>query len=196
MRSGKETRPAMAIVDLKNSAAELGFVRKALKQFGLPSDVGAAIAALASTIRDHRHLETLLTSCNGEERQIMYDSIVPHLHFKAKPLDRYIASAGHRAEREQWPILENCQLKEFRSAQDVATIEYEAQKALAKELSEQKLVLTCGKCTFQETFYKVGEETNGDVVLKARRAGWIYDYRADPPKEICRKCPTSLRRNG
>lgn len=186
----------MAVIDLANTAKEAGFVAKALKKFGIPSDIGAAIGALASTIRDHKHFETLLTSCDAEERQILYDSCLPHLKFKAWPLDRYVASAGRMAERLQLPILgPNGELLEFRPAQDVNTIQKAAEDAVAAEIARRTLTLTCAKCTHQQSFMGVGDETPVDVILKARKAGWVYDHIAQPPREICPKCPTSLRPN-
>jgi len=186
----------VAVIDLANTAKEAGFVAKALKRFGLPSDIGAAIAALASTVRDHRHFETLLTSCDPEERQMLYDSCLPHLRFTAKPLDVYVASAGRMAERLQLPVLgPNGELLEFRPAHDVSSIEKAAEQALAAELAKKTLILTCAKCTHQQSFVAGGNETPVDVILKARRAGWVYDHIAQPAREICPKCPTSLRPN-
>lgn len=186
----------MAVIDLANSAKEAGFVRKALKRFGLPSDFGAAIAALASTIRDHRHFETVLTSCDPEERQMLYDSCRPHLKFTAKPLDAYVASAGRMAERLQLPVIgPNGELLEFRPAQDVKSAEKSAEDAVAAEIAKKTLILVCAKCTRQQSFVAVGNETPVDVILKARREGWVYDHIAQPPREICPQCPTSLRPN-
>lgn len=154
------------------------------------------LARLAPKVRNHQHLSTLLTTAPLHLRQTIYETLRPNLHFKALPLDRYIAQAGARAEREQWPILEeNGQLREFRPTQDLSSLERQAQAALGKELAEQILTMTCSKCTFQQSFHKIGQETSVDVILKARRAGWIYDYLADPPREICPTCPTSLRAN-
>lgn len=187
---------SLGVVDLQKSASEASFVAKALRKFGLPSDIGAAIAALASGIRDHRHLETLLTSCDPEERQMLYDSCLPHLRFTAKPLDVYVASAGRMAERLQLPVIgRNGELLEFRPAHDVSSLEKAAQQALANDLAKRTLTLLCAKCTRQQCFVAVGDETHVDVVLKARKAGWVYDHIAQPPHEICPKCPTSLRPN-
>lgn len=177
----------MSVVDLAASQAEAGFVKKALAKFGLPTDIGAALAALAGTIRDHRHLETLLTGIDAEERQMVYDSLRPHLKFTPKPLDSYIASAGQRAEREQWPILDAAgNLREFRPAQDSSSIEKQTEKLLAAEIAKRTLTMTCSRCLRQEAFYQVGSETNVDVVLKARRTGWVYD--PITVKESCPKC--------
>lgn len=182
----------MAFIDLQKTQSEANYVGRLLKKFGLPSDLGAAIAALAHTLRDHKHLEQLLTSIDPAERQEVYDSIAPHLRFKAKPLDVYVANAGQRAEREQWPVLdEHGNLQAFRPAADVSSIE----KAVAADLASRALTLECAKCTRMETFPAVGMETPADVILKARKAGWIYDYLATPPREICPHCPTSLRPN-
>lgn len=186
----------MAVIDLASTAKEAGFVRKALQRFGLPMDFGAAIAALASTIRDHQHFETVLTSCDPEERQMLYDSCRAHLKFAAKPLDVYVASAGRMAEAMQLPVIDaEGKLHEFAPAQDVSSVEKSAQDSLSAEMARRTLVLVCSKCTRQEKFVGIGEETPLDVILKARKAGWVYDYIANPAREICPKCPTSLRPN-
>lgn len=186
----------VAVIDLANSTKEAGFVRNALKRFGLPSDFGAAVAALASTIRDHRHFETILTSCEPEERQMLYDSCLPHLKFTAKPLDVYVASAGRMAERLQLPVVgPNGELLDFRPARDVRSTVKAAEDALAAETAKRTLTLTCAKCMRQQSFAAVGQETHVDAVMKARREGWVYDHIAQPPREICPKCPTSLRPN-
>lgn len=186
----------MPLVDLGASRNEGNFIESMLKRRGLALDISGAIAFLASTIRDHKHLETLLTSCDGEERQMLYEGVKPHLRFPAKPLDWYVSRAGQRAEAEQWPTLaENGEFCEFKPACDVSTIEKHAQEAIAADLANRTLTLTCSKCTRQQSFVGVEKETPADVILKARKAGWVHDYLATPAREICPKCPTSLRPN-
>jgi hypothetical protein len=183
----------LGVIDLAQTRKTGTFVDKALKKFGLP-DLNSAVAALASTIRDHKHFETLLTSTAGEERQMLYDSCVPHLKFTAKPLDVYVAGAGQMAERLQLPTLDaEGNLHEFRPAADVKSIEKAAQQAIADDLAARTLTLVCSKCRHVAIFTAFGHETPVDVIKKARKIGWVYDYTAD--REICPKCPTSLRPN-
>lgn len=140
---------------------------------------------LAPKIRDHKDLETKLTSAPPNLRAIIYETVRPLLTFKAHPLDKYVARAGEMAEREQLPILDpHGNLVEFRAAE----------KMLASAFAEKALTLTCAKCTKAETFHGFGKETNVDVVIKARAAGWIYEYTARPEVEICPDCPTPLRK--
>lgn len=140
---------------------------------------------LAPKIRDHKDLETKLTSAPPSLRTIIYEIVKPCLKFKAHPLDKYVARAGEMAEREQLPILDaQGNLHDFRVAE----------KAIAAELATLELTLVCSKCTKAEKFFAVGRETNVDVVVKARAAGWIYDYTVKPEVEICPDCPTSLRK--
>jgi len=184
------------IPDLGASRNEANFVQGMLKRYGLPTDIGGAIAALAGTIRDHKHLEGLLTKTGAADRQELYDSLVPHLRFTAKPLDVYIASAGQRAEREQWPILgPDGNLLPFKPAADVSSVTKDVQDMLASAMAKRTLTLTCSKCLHEETFFAIGEETRVAVVIRARKAGWVYDYVSDPPREICPTCPTSMRPN-
>jgi len=145
---------------------------------------------LAPKIRNHKDLETKITSAPPHLRMIIYEIVRPHLTFEAWPLDKYIISAKQMAEREKLPTMDEAgRLWEFQPPQDVKT----AEKAIAAALAVRTLTLTCGKCTVQEQFHAIGNESNVDVILKARAIGWIYDYKADPQREICPKCPTELR---
>jgi hypothetical protein len=178
------------MIDLAKTRKEAGMVGAMLKRRGLPTDIGEAIKVLARTIRDDKHLENLLTSTPPEDRNDLYESVKPHLRFIPKPLDVYVSRVGQRAEREKWPTLDaDGRLHEFRSARDVSTV----QKLIAAELAKRTLTLVCAKCLKQEVFHQVGEETNVDVILKARKAGWVHDYLSEPAREICPKCPTLLR---
>lgn len=139
---------------------------------------------LAPRIRDHKDFETKLTSAPPSLRTIIYEACKPFLKFPAWPLDRYVSSAGRMAERERLPTMdEKGNLHEFKSME----------LGIAKELATKALTLVCHKCTREDKFYAVGTETNVDVVMKARTDGWIYNYMADPPHEICPFCETSLR---
>ena len=155
------------------------------------------LTRLAVKIRDHKDLETKLTSAPPQLRTLIYETLKPNLKFKPWPLDRYVASAGRMAEREQLPVMDaSGMLHEFQPARDARTVKMDVEDILTAALAKRTLVLTCAKCTRQQTFFGVGDETPVAVVLKARRAGWIYDYKADPPVEICPACPTSLRADG
>jgi hypothetical protein len=61
--------------------------------------------ALGSKIRDHEHFRSLLARCEPRERQSIYDSLKPHLHFSPLPLDVYIARSADLAERKQLPMI-------------------------------------------------------------------------------------------
>jgi len=167
-------------IDLGQNQNSRAFVERQLRRFGIGS-IADAIIALAKTIRDHKHLETFLTSIESvADRQEVYDSIRPHLRFQAKPLDVYVASAGQMAEREQLPILgEDGKLHAFKPAQDVKTVE----NMLAAAIAAKKLTLTCIRCDRQEEFYQVGLETEVDVRKKALTAGWVLF-----PEQKCPKC--------
>lgn len=177
----------MGVIDLGAASQEFRYISGLLRRLGLPTSLNEAIKQLAATIRDHKHLETILTSCSPEERGVLYESVRPHLKFFPWPLDRYVSAAGQRAEREQWHVMgEDGKLQEFKPAHDVAT----AQKILASQLAERTLTLTCKKCAKEEKFYQIGMETAVDVRMKALKAGWIL-----VPEVICQDCPTSQRPN-
>lgn len=182
------------LVDFGNLAREADFLKRTLRRFGLATDFGKAIAMMGGMVRDHRHFETLLTEAGPEIRQELYDSLRPSLKFTAKPLDVYVSDAKQRAEKEQLPVLgPEGQLLPFKPARDASSAFKDAENAIAASLAKRTLTLTCSKCTRQESFYAVGEETPVAVIMKARQAGWIYDYMAETPVEICPDCPTSLR---
>lgn len=169
-------------------ADQEAFLRGSLKRHGLPVDFGKAIEALAGTIKDHEQFGYLVMQAEPEFRQDFYDAVRPHLSFRAKPLDSYIASAKQRAEREQLPTIDEAgNLKPFSAAQDASTLR-QAEEAISASLAKRTLTLKCSKCTRQSSFSAVGNETPGAVINKARRIGWVYDYKSETPREICPEC--------
>ena len=172
-----------------------------MRAAGMSSDMGAAIAHLASGyVRDHDHFSRLLTEMEPPLRHEMYEVMRPHLRFEAWPLDQYIAHAGEMAEREKLPVLgPTGQLLEFRPAQDVLPSRKQAQSILEREMAARTLYLHCAKCTAEAIYYGHEGQTKADVVIKARRDGWVYDPHGSSdatgfnPTEICPTCETSLR---
>jgi len=176
----------MSVVDFNKLRGEEAFLKKVLSKFGINLSISDAIAAIAGTIRDHAHFQRLITEAEPKFRQDFYDSVRPHLKFRAKPLDVYVADAQQMAEREQLPMLGlDGQLHPFKPAQDVNTGVKDAEAAIARGLAERILVVKCAKCTTEETFYKVGAETQVGVMMKVRRAGWVFD-----PETETDTCPT------
>jgi hypothetical protein len=175
------------VIDLGAMQQEAAFIGKMLKKLGLPTSLGDAIAHLARTIRDHKHLERIITEAEPSERQMLYDTIKPNLRFQPWPLDKYIASAGQMAEREQLPILgEDGKLHPFQPASDVKTLEKHAEDVLARSLAKRTLTLVCHKCLEEGQFHQLGEETRVSVIIRARKAGWKYDPLRET--ETCPKC--------
>ena len=168
---------------------------RALGAAGLPRDMGAALRSLAGDyIRDHDHLATLLTEAAPEDRLETYEALRPHLKFAAHPLDWYVARAKEMAERQKLPVLlPDGKLAEFRPAQDISTTQKQVEGILQQALAAKTLILRCSKCTQVEKFFGTDGETKVDVIIRARRKGWIYDGRGKTPVEICPECPTSLR---
>jgi hypothetical protein len=182
-----------------------------------PNLVAGMIARIAPRIRDHEHLTNKLSTVPLEWKQIVYDILKPNLRFQAWPLHRYMSAAADRAVREmlptiqQWDGLHAEATARVQSQQAEGTIESEwslnpqkevyfsreiadAESAIADGLATTVLLLVCGKCTERAEFRGVGDETPVAVMMKARRAGWIYDNTGDTPREICPTCPTSLRK--
>jgi hypothetical protein len=179
------------IPDLAKMRGEEAFLKKAMAKFGIKLNIADAIGALASTIRDHAHFERLITEAEPEMRQEFYDSVRPHLKFRAKPLDVYISDAKQMAEREQLPILADGKLLPFKPARDVASSVKDAEQAIARGLAERTLRLTCSKCLVEGIFYQVGAETKVGVMMKVRRAGWVYDPVNET--ETCPQCAEGER---
>lgn len=160
------------VVDFAKLSGDTAFLKKAMAKFGITLSINDAIASMSATIRDHEHFQRLITEAEPSFRQSFYDSVRPHLKFRAKPLDVYIADAQQMAEREKLPtLMPDGTLREFRPASDVESV----QKAMAASIASRHFVLTCSKCTKQETFYAVGLETPVAVIMKARKVGWMYD---------------------
>jgi hypothetical protein len=163
-----------------------------LAELGVTS-VNDGIIAMARLITDHRKLEFVLAGESPEMKQAVYEAVRPHLSFEARPLDTYIAKAGERAEREQLPSLnEKGEIVPFRSARDQRTIDY-ANELLAAQVAKRRLTLTCGECGIQHHFYAMEGETPSATVRRARMSGWVYDYKADPVRELCPECSENAR---
>lgn len=143
---------------------------------------------LAPTIKDHRQFEMKLASAPPELRPVIYEVCAPRLSFTAKPLDWYRMKAAQRAEQEQLVTLDGKgEIREFKSSQDASTLR-EAEQSLAASLAKRRLTLICRSCLAEKHFYAVGEENSRTVINKALAEGWIYDYKADPVRELCPAC--------
>lgn len=175
------------MIDFGAVQKEAGFLKKVLRQVGLPLSINEAIAALARTIRDHKHFERILTEIGPAERQDLYDSVIPHLRFTPKPLDVYVAGAGQMAEREQLPTLdEKGNLRAFRPAADVDSVEKHAQELLLQSMAKRRLTVICHRCLAEENLYQIGDETRVGVVIRLRKMGWVYDPQRET--ETCPEC--------
>lgn len=178
----------MASANLAEQRDQAAFLKGSLKRYGLNTDFSKAIEALAVMIKDHEHFGYLVMQAEPEFRQEFYDAVRPHLRFRAKPFDSYVASAKQRAEREQLPTIDEAgNLKAFSPAQDASTLRG-AEESIAASLAKRTLTLKCAKCTRQSSFSAIGDETPGAVINKARRIGWVYDYKSETPREICPEC--------
>ena len=182
-----------------------------------PNLLAGMIARIAPRIVDHEHLTAKLSTVPLQWKGTVYQILKPNLRFKAKPLDWYISSANDRAVREMLPTIQQVERyqaeaaakeqsshveasaqsewefnpqKEVYFSRDIAA----AENAIAEGLATTVLMLVCAKCTAQAEFRGVGDETPVSVMMKARRAGWVYDNTGEKPREICPKCPTSLRK--
>lgn len=159
-------------------------INRVLGAVGLPklSDPGL-LPALGCLVLDHEHFRQLLTKCEPEHRTAMYEALRPHLRFRPKPLDVYIAESADLAERKQLPIQgPDGRLREFRPPEIAAV-----RKTVEASPAEEVLNLTCQKCTKEATF---AGRTRYDAIRLAREAGWVYYERGDGTRGvICPDCP-------
>ena len=132
---------------------------------------------LAPKIRDHKDFETKLTSAPAHLRTIIYEACKPFLKFEAKPLDKYVVSAKQMAERERLPTIDEAgNFHEFKAVEVL----------LGAALTTNTLTMTCCRCTREDKYFPVGQDTNVDVIIKARLEGWVYDPLSK--HETCPKC--------
>lgn len=131
---------------------------------------------LAGMIVDHGHLRDLLNACEPEKRAEMYNAVAPHLRFRARPPDAYIAESGELAERKQLPVQRDGKLLPFRPPQ--------FGQALEPKQPCFEIRLKCRHCGEELTFAGL---TLADAVAAARDEGWTYGL--GEGREICPRCP-------
>jgi len=150
------------------------------------------VQQLGFLVRDHEHFRALLARCYPEYRWAMYESLRPHLRFEAKPLDVYISEAAQEAERRQLPMVDaDGQLHPYTPPQagDQQKRDIEiAQAATDAARARKHLILSCRKCTREETFSGL---TKTDCWGQARQAGWQLISDGQGGYEVCPECPKS-----
>ena len=147
---------------------------------------GEEIIKAAKMIRGHKHFMHMLFRCHPEDREIMYETIRPHLTFTPKALHEYEADARIEADTLRLPMQDiNGNLvaySDYRPGQK--SIEQVAQEALNRlGTGEANVPLTCVHCTTMENFSGM---TQVDCLIKARKAGWVWDKDSDT--ETCPTC--------
>lgn len=145
------------------------------------------LAILAPKIKDHEMLEKKLSTAPPHLRPIIYEVVAPRLFFKARPLEWYETQMRiHAANLPVWngntgsvmepPVV--CDNATFRRANEL----------LAASIAKRTLHLVCAKCLREQDFPAIDNEYQSATIKRARRAGWVYDYKADPVREICPEC--------
>ena len=175
-------RVAMVSTELDEAV----FLRAMLRRAGFPASL-ECIPPFARTVRNHEHFSELIIKAEPELRHQFYDAMRPHLRFQAKPLDGYVTIAQTRAESEQLPTIIDGKIEEFTPARDASTIQ-KAEESLSASLAKRTLTLNCSRCTRQQSFSAIGDESPNAVILRARRIGWVYDFKSEIPQEICPEC--------
>lgn len=164
-----------------------------LRSHGFASlgEAGALIPQLAFCVRDDRHLRTLINACDPEHRRSMYDALTPHLRFKARPLDVYIAELGRDAEIRQLPTTgSNGQLLEYKVPEIKTAPPADAEicaAAVTDAIAKQRIRVVCPLCTREAVFSGPNKE---DVIDQLRAAGWRFARKGEQQEqvEVCPKC--------
>ncbi len=137
----------------------------------------------------HKFLRDLLSECDKQYRTEMYEAIVPHLRFKAKPLAEYesmmtarmeglISLGAARAEGKAPRPIEVGRKKYAEATREFAT------HALA--------TLHCQRCWRKKNF--IGDTPAG-AMITARKAGWQRIFDKDTAaKETCPACAKKIEK--
>jgi hypothetical protein len=142
---------------------------------------GGLCQQLGYLVEDETHLKQILNRCAPELRRECYEAVLPHLRFKARPLDVYLSELGAEAEAEQLPVVNEAGKFRAYNPPDIRTV----QRVVEESISSWHLTLTCKKCLREETFHG---GRRADVIFKARDAGWTYEA-ANGGRETCPACP-------
>lgn len=137
------------------------------------------IPYLAALITDHEDFVGAMSEVDECKRQDMYDSMRPHLKFKAKPLHWYESRLYERASAgaSRWAPIEIGDKAYQPVPQDQAT--------------SVVVTFTCSKCTRVQSF---ANETVVSAVIDGRTKGWVRDMLNST--EICPKCPAIRTKYG
>lgn len=166
------------------SAADRQAINHYLAKYGLGSlnDPGLA-AALGYLIGDDAELSRLLNCCEPGERRSMYEALRPNLRFPARRLDEYVSEWREQAEVRQLPIVgEDGTMRAY----NVPEVKTALDKALVEAVAKYHLIVTCRRCTWEETF--AGTDRY-EAVKRARESGWVYYHGEESVGfEVCPKC--------
>jgi hypothetical protein len=166
------------------SAADRQAINHYLAKHGLGrlGDPGL-LAQLGYLVDDDAEFGRLLNICEPEDRRAMYDALMPNLRFKARPLEDYLREWRETAETRQLPVMNPDGT--FRPYQ-VPEITTEVQALVEEAVAKYHLILTCRRCTREETFGGTDKYT---AVRNAREAGWVYCHgEGSVGFEICPSC--------
>jgi hypothetical protein len=136
------------------------------------------VQALAALVEDHQHFTELLRACEPTLRRDMYESMSPHLRFKARPLESYVIAAKEHAAAAELPTIDGTGNLQPYTMPTISTglgtmpqleVEVELEE---EEGPEVELFVQCSKCDREGMFW--GERLV-DAIEKLRHAGWAYD---------------------
>lgn len=139
---------------------------------------------IAFNCTGHDDFRNLMAKTPPEQRRRAYDTLVPHLRFKAKALDVYMSEAGSIAEVLQLPTVGvDGALLPFRAV-NIESPEYIAEQAWKREHGKFHLTLKCRRCTTEGQFHGMRK---ADAIQDSRNVGWGFDETGGG-RDICPKC--------
>lgn len=150
------------------------------------------LAQLALGIRTHKQFRDVLMKVVPEERYNCYMSLKSFIHFEVKSLDEYISDARREADADKLPAADPITgaLTAYEDYNPTRKpLERLAEEAIAtaerERTANQRLELTCRKCTFVEYFF--GPDRI-QPYADARSKGWTFEGNGKDQKALCPKC--------
>lgn len=131
----------------------------------------------------HKFLRDLLAECDKQYRSDMYEAIVPHLKFKARPLSHYETMM---TERMSGLISKGAARVEGRAPHPIEVGGKKYAAAPAALATHAVATLHCQRCFRKKRFLA---DTPVGAMIAARKAGWkrLYD-KESIQKETCPNC--------
>ncbi|MGH9505244.1 MAG: hypothetical protein ACRD20_20515 [Terriglobales bacterium] len=130
----------------------------------------------------HEYLRDLLNECDPQERYEAYHALKPHLSFKAKPLESYIAMIALRAGE----LVSQGRMRVEGNAPPPIEIGIAGHKIKVPRTPKMLYAIARVHCYLCAAEAKFDAPTPVAAMIEARKAGWVRDKGMN--KETCPKC--------